>query len=176
MVEEVKPGISSDGVVILTPYEPSDASALYDQDHDPEHRRRFEFPDDFVPSVQHSLEVLARWERERLAGALFPFAVRDVATNTLVGGCELRPREREVANLSYWTRPAHRGRGVASRAVALACKLAFEGLALKRVEVLVDPDNTRSHRIAARNGFRDAGVRGGRTLYVVDAKGSGSDS
>jgi RimJ/RimL family protein N-acetyltransferase len=162
-------GLPSDGVVTLSLFVPGDAPVMRGGDDDPQHRRRFEFPDDFVSSLQHSLEVVARWEQERSAGTRFPFAVRDALTTTLLGGCEITPLSPGAASLSYWTYPGHRGRGVASRTVALACRVAFEELGLKRVEILVDPDNALSHRVAIRNGFRPAGVRDGRVLYIVDA-------
>jgi RimJ/RimL family protein N-acetyltransferase len=158
----------SDGVVTLSLFAPEDAPVLRDADDDPEHRRRFEFPDGFVSSVQHSLEAISRWEHERILGTRFPFAVRDAATVTLLGGCEIRPLPSGAANLSYWTYPGHRGRGVASRAAALACRFAFEELGLTRVEILTDPDNVPSRRVALRNGFRAAGVRDGRVLYIAD--------
>jgi RimJ/RimL family protein N-acetyltransferase len=160
---------TTDGIVTLASFVADDAPVLCAGDHDREHRRRFEFPDTFVPSLRHSQEVIARWEQERIAGTRFPFAVRDAITNTLLGGCELRPRGTEAVNLSYWTYPAHRGRGVASRAVALACKLAFEELAVARVEILTDPDNIASRRVAIRNGFRVAGLRDGRLLHLLEA-------
>lgn len=99
---------TTDGVVTLTPFVRDDAPVMCDGDRDPEHRRRFAFPDDFVPSVRHSQEVIARWEQERIAGTRFPFAVRDAITGTLLGGCELKPQGTEAANLSFWTYPAHR--------------------------------------------------------------------
>lgn len=165
--------LPGDGVVTLSFFVPSDAPVLRDADDDPEHRRRFEFPVDFVPSLQRSLEVIARWEEERVAGTRFPLAVRDAVTATLLGGCEIKPLPNGAANLSYWTYPAHRGRGVASRAVALTCGYAFGKLGLKRVEILTDPDNAPSRRVAVRNGFREAGVRDGRILYIADAATSG---
>ncbi len=162
--------LPTDGLVALTAFVSSDASVLCDGDRDLEHRRWFEFPDDFVPSIQHSLEVIARWEEERIDGKRFPFAVRDAVTDTLLGGCELRPRADEAANLSYWTYPAHRNRGIASRAVALACKVAFADFGFRRVEVLTDPDNAPSCLVAIRNGFRVAGIRDGRVLHVLEAE------
>src|SRR5215470_7513556 len=111
-----------DGVVVLADFAAADAAAMRDVDGDPEHRRRFDFPDDFVPSLEHSLEVVARWQREGASGKRFAFAVRDAASGDLLGGCELKPLTSEVANLSYWTYPAHRRRGVASEAVARACR------------------------------------------------------
>ncbi len=160
---------ASDGVVTLSWFVPADAPVMMSGDADPEHRRRFEFPDDFVPSLQHALDVMARWERERLAGTRLPFAVRDATTGALLGGCEIKPLAAGAANLSYWTYPQHRGRGVASRAVALARRLAFDALGLERLEIVVDPDHAISRRIAERNGFQPAGTREGRLLYVADA-------
>lgn len=156
----------SDGVVTLTFFVPSDASVLCEADHDSEHRRRFDFPDNFVPSLQHSAELIARWQQERLAGKRFPFAVRNATTGELLGGCELRPLDGETANLSYWTYPAHRRRGVASRAVTVACDLAFEQLGFRRLEILTDPDNIGARRVAVRNGFKEVGEREGRVLHI----------
>ena len=158
----------TDGIVALTFFVGSDAYVMCDGDRDPEHRRQFEFPDDFIPSLDHSMAVIARWEKERIDGNRFPFAVRDVATNTLLGGSELRPLAADAANLSYWTYAPHRGRGVASRAVALSCEIAFAEFGIRRIEILVDPDNWPSRRVAVRNGFREIGGREGRVLYILE--------
>jgi len=155
-----------DGVVVLTDFAAADAAAMRDADGDPEHRRRFDFPDDFVPSPGHSLAVVARWEREREAGTRLTFAVRSVESGALLGGCELHPLGSSAANLSYWTYPPHRNRGAASRAVAIAIRIAFEELELARLEVVVDPDNEPSRKVALRNGFVESGTRGSRLLYL----------
>ncbi|MBI3449274.1 MAG: GNAT family N-acetyltransferase [Acidobacteria bacterium] len=143
---------------------------MCDGDRDSEHRRWFEFPDEFESSIRHSLDVIARWDEERMVGTRFPFAARDAFTGTLLGGCELRPRASGAANLSYWTYPAHRRRGIASRAVALACKAAFEDFDFRRIEALIDADNTASCKVAIRNGFRVDGTCGGRVLHVLEAE------
>ena len=93
-----------DGVVVLTFFVAADAAVLCQGDGDPELRRRFDFPNDFVPSLAHSLEIIQRWDRERAAGERFPFAVRDAATGELLGGCELRPTAPGVANLDSHAR------------------------------------------------------------------------
>lgn len=54
----------SDGVVVLARFGPDDASAQMEADGDPEHRRRFSIPPDFVPSVVHAQQVIARWIRD----------------------------------------------------------------------------------------------------------------
>jgi RimJ/RimL family protein N-acetyltransferase len=161
-------GAPTDGVVVLTPFAAADAPVLRDADRDPEIRLRFGFPDDFVPSIEHSLAVVSRWKRERETSARLTLAVRDSVAGTLLGGCELLPLGSGVANLSYWTYPTHRNRGIASRAVAIAVKLAFTELKMARLEVVVDPDNHYSRKVALNNGFEESGTRGKRILYVLD--------
>jgi RimJ/RimL family protein N-acetyltransferase len=158
----------SDGVITLTFFAPGDAPILLEADDDAEHRQRFDFPDDFVPSLQHSENVIARWERERLAGVRFVFAVRSVADGELLGGCELRPLGDVAANLSYWTYPQHRRRGVASRAVALACQVAVAELDFRSLQIVADPDNIPSRRIAIHSGFKEAGEQDGRILHTFE--------
>lgn len=161
-------GTPGDGVVVLSPFLAADAPVLRNGDRDPEIRLRFGFPADFVPSIEHSLAVVSRWERERETGARLTFAVRDAAAGTLLGGCELLPLGSGAANLSYWTYPTHRNRGIASRAVAIAVKLAFTDLKMARLEVVVDPDNHYSRKVALKNGFEESGTRGKQILYVLD--------
>jgi RimJ/RimL family protein N-acetyltransferase len=160
----------SDGVITLTFFARSDAPVLLEADGDAEHRRRFDFPDDFVPSLQHSENVIARWERERLAGVRFAFAVRSVANGELLGGCELRPLGDGAANLSYWTYPRHRRRGVASRAVTLACEVAVAEFDFRSLQIVADPDNIPSRQMAARNGFEEVGEQDGRILYTLEVR------
>ncbi len=106
-------------------------------------------------------------------GERYPFAVRDVADGVLVGGCELWPRGTGVCNVSYWTYPAHRRAGFASRSVARLCAVAFEVGGFERLEIVTDPDNIASRRVALRNGFEEVGWRDGQVLHVLD-KSAGS--
>ena len=158
----------SDGVVALGFFAPADARVLLEADGDREHRRWFEFPEDFVPSLQHSESVIRRWEDERVAGTRFAFAVRSATSHDLLGGCELRPLGDGRANLSYWTYPRHRCHGVASRAVKLACEVASSEFDFRIVQVIVDPENMASRRVALRNAFDEVGERDGRILYILD--------
>jgi RimJ/RimL family protein N-acetyltransferase len=159
----------TDGFITLTLFQRTDAPVLLDADSDPEHRRRFDFPAGFRPSLRHSENVIARWERERLARERFPYAVRSVEAGTLLGGVELLPLGGETGNLSYWTYPRHRRRGIACRAVSLACDIAFLEFNLRRLRILVDPDNAASRRVAIQNRFREVGMHEGRVCYVLES-------
>lgn len=156
--------------VVLDSFQVHDAPELVSVDQDPEHRRRFPFPDGFVPSLKHSQSVIARWQEEGNAGTRLVYAVRDAMTGELLGGCELLPLDAETANLFYWTHPSHRSRGVASAAVQQVCAIAFQELGLTRLEVYADTDNLASHHVVRRNGFLDAGIRGGRAFFVREVR------
>jgi RimJ/RimL family protein N-acetyltransferase len=156
----------SDGVVTLSEFHLADALVMSLGDHDPELRRRFDFPEHFAPSLEHSQEVIRRWQREILAGERYPHAVRRAATLELLGGCELRPLGDGRANVSYWTYPSHRSHGVASRALALLSRLASNHYGLTSLEAEIDPDNIASRNVAERNGFSFAAQRNDRFVYV----------
>jgi RimJ/RimL family protein N-acetyltransferase len=141
---------------------------MVEGDRDPEHRRRFGFPSDFVASAEHSAAVLAKWNDDWVRGDRYTFAVRDSVDGTLLGGCELQPRPSGEANLSYWTYPAFRRRGVASRAVALLAKTAFEVFGVTTLEILTAPDNTASRSVADRSGFVPKGSRYGQLLFIAE--------
>jgi len=110
----------SDGRIVLTRFTPADAAVMCAADDDPEMRRRFDCPADFVPSIDHTLHVIDRWAREWAAGDRFP------------------------------------------------CAVAFDGGAFERLEIVTDPDNIASRRIALGNGFEEVGLRDGQVLHVRD--------
>ena len=68
----------------------------------------------------------------------------------------LRPQEG-VAGLGYWLVPSARGRGLASRAVALLTEWGLRDLGLARVEAWVEPDNEASVGVLSRCGFECEG-------------------
>jgi RimJ/RimL family protein N-acetyltransferase len=63
------------------------------------------------------------------------------------------------AALGYWLVPAARGSGLATAAVRLPCRRGFEELSLERIELLVEPGNAPSRRVAERLGAVPDGER-----------------
>lgn len=165
---------ASDGVVSLTRFRASDVETMFLGDSDPEFRRRFDFPDDVVPSRAHSQAVLARWVEEWAQGTRFSFALRDAASGALLGGCELQSWAPGWANISYWTYPEFRRRGVATRALPLLRGIARDHFRIHQLELLADPDNVASRRVATRSGFMEVSERDGRVLYVAASAPGGS--
>jgi RimJ/RimL family protein N-acetyltransferase len=62
------------------------------------------------------------------------------------------------AEVGYWAHPAARGRGVTTRATALALAHGFETLDLVRVQAHAALGNAASRHVLETSGLREAGV------------------
>lgn len=94
----------------------------------------------------------------------------------LLGAIDLKGVDwaAKVAEIGYWTHPAHRGRGVMTRAVSLLARWTLADQQFERIELRVAPANLASVRVAEKAGFvregiaRSAGyVHDGRVDLVV---------
>lgn len=158
----------TDGVVRLDQFGPEDVDAHL-ANEDEELARRFGWwPNRSTPHhVQAAFDHWAGcWAS---AGAIRAFAVRDVAAARLVGSCELRLEDDQIARASYAIGPQARRHGFASRALGLAAQWAFDCLDVARIELYIEPDNAASRGVARRCGFREEGVLRGR-LRLGDAR------
>lgn len=81
---------------------------------------------------------------------------------TLDGGAPLGEvmlrRAPEGTELGYAVGPAHRGQGLAGRAVRVMAAYAFEELGVDRVILELEAENAASVAVATANGFRLLGV------------------
>lgn len=97
---------------------------------------------------------IADWEAGRAEGTRYGWVVVEVESGRLVGFGLLNgihPVHR-FANLGYWVRPEAGGRGYAAAAVRLLAAFAFRRLGLVRVELVIEPGNAASRRVAERAG------------------------
>ncbi|MFE7134742.1 GNAT family N-acetyltransferase [Streptomyces sp. NPDC057638] len=117
-----------------------------------------------------SRDAAERWLAERRerweAGSSFAFAVvdeRDTALgNVAVGAVD---RRHGVGWVSYWTTPAARGGGVASRALRALSRWAFDDAGLFRLELGHRVNNPASCGVARAAGFAVEGVERQRLEY-----------
>jgi RimJ/RimL family protein N-acetyltransferase len=61
-------------------------------------------------------------------------------------------------HVGYWVAREARGRGVCTRALGLLSRWALDELCLQRLELITDPDNVASQRVAEKVGYRREGV------------------
>jgi RimJ/RimL family protein N-acetyltransferase len=94
-------------------------------------------------------------------GRTLPLAIVDAVSGAVLGSCDLRrpePDDPGRGEIGYLLVPEARGRGAATRAVALLVRWAFEELGMRRVQALVDPGNPASMAVLERLGFEREGL------------------
>lgn len=60
--------------------------------------------------------------------------------------------------IGYWVAAPARGRGIGTRALRLLSRWALDEFELQRLDLITDPDNVASQRVAEKAGFRREGV------------------
>lgn len=63
-----------------------------------------------------------------------------------------------IGRIGYWCAPEARRRGITTSALRQLSRHALGMLGLERLELIADPDNHASQRVAERVGFRREGV------------------
>lgn len=111
---------------------------------------------------------VAHCQRTWSTGLGYHLGIFDAASGALLGGVGFSHvnSTRRSANLGYWVADAARGREVAVAAARLAAAWAFEQLGLQRIEILVQPENTASLRVAVKLGAVCEGIA--RNGIIVD--------
>jgi ribosomal-protein-alanine N-acetyltransferase len=108
---------------------------------------------------------VARSLRHRIDDAttdVHPFVI--LRSGEIVGDLNLSQIVRgpeESANVGLLVDRGVRGRGIATAAIGLACRLAFGELALHRLQAGIQPTNLPSQRAFLRNGFEQIGLAKG---------------
>ena len=87
-----------------------------------------------------------------------PFAITDAETGEVIGSIEMRINRMQTGHVGYWLAAEARGRGLTTAALRALSRWAIEDLGLGRVELVTDPDNLASQRVAEKAGFRREGV------------------
>jgi RimJ/RimL family protein N-acetyltransferase len=62
------------------------------------------------------------------------------------------------ATMGYWMAAEMRGNGICTRALRLLSRHALDELLVQRVDLVTDPDNRASQRVAEKVGFQREGI------------------
>lgn len=111
-----------------------------------------------VPSVT-DLATAERWcAAENDRDGYWKYAIID-DLDAVVGHMAVKVRRtHRIGWVSYWLAPDARGQGLAARALAALCDLAFAELGLHRLEIGYRLNNPASGAVARRGGFVREGV------------------
>ncbi|MFI8189710.1 GNAT family N-acetyltransferase [Streptomyces sp. NPDC085946] len=109
------------------------------------------------PAARESLRARVRSAAE---GTSVSFRITDASSGVTLGHIgvnDIKPALR-TGRVGYWVLPEARGRGVATRALLLTARWAFEDLGLHRVELDHAVGHAASCRVAERCGFAYEGT------------------
>lgn len=94
----------------------------------------------------------ANWQE----GNSYAFLITEPETGVIVGCTGLNQINgisfSQAANLGYWMRSSHTGRGFATAATALVVRCGLAELGLQRIEIVAAVGNTASRRVAEKVG------------------------
>lgn len=141
----------SDGVVTLRGWREQDADSVYEACQDPE--LLFWLPALPRPYTREHALAFVRGEHE-----VGPHAYAIVREGDVIGSIGMDVNRHRSGRIGYWCASNARGRGVATRALRLLSRYALEELGLLRLELMTDPDNGASQRVAEKVGYRREGV------------------
>ncbi len=146
----------SDGQIGVRPLAAGDVPAIVAACRDPEIPRWTRVPSPYLR--EDAERFLAIAAAEARAGDGVALAVCD-ADDRLIGTIGLMELDKApgYGEIGYWVAAAARGRGAATRAVALVCGWARAELGLSAIEILAHRDNRPSQLVAERAGFADTG-------------------
>ncbi|MGV9450202.1 GNAT family N-acetyltransferase [Streptomyces sp. NPDC003635] len=126
---------------------------------DPEFAR-WNTPLRFTTDLDSAREQLRAAARSAAEGASAPYCIADATSGRPLGhiGVNVVNRVMNMARVGYWVLPEARGRGLATRALALAARWSFTDLGLHRLELDHAVGHDASCRIAERCGFTYEGT------------------
>jgi RimJ/RimL family protein N-acetyltransferase len=143
--------------LVLRPFTPADADAVWSACQDPE--------------IQRWTTVPSPYRREHAAGFVnqmvpdgwregsdLAFAVCPGPDGPLSGVVALHRRGPRTYEVGFWAAREHRGRGYTAEAVTTAARWAFAELGCTRLEWRAHVGNTASRAVAEKAGFRYEGV------------------
>ncbi len=151
------------GDIRLRPWRLEDAPALTEACQDPQISRWIPFvPQPYTPEdADEYLRECVESGDER-----YPFAVVREATGDLLGSIDMGVNSlRYRGHVGYWVAAHARGQGVCTGALRLLARWALEDLKLRRLELITDPDNVVSQRVAEKVGFQREGVLRSHLLH-----------
>ena len=148
----------SDGVVRLRVIADADVPAITAACQDPAIQRYTTVPSPY--EEHHAREWMTAATAGMGAGTDLALLVVDSASDELLGSVGLHAIDPASGRCSagYWVTEAARRRGVATRALGLLCRLGFDELDLRRIELWIEPENVGSVRVAESVGFVREGV------------------
>jgi len=144
--------VLSDRDLVLRPWTEADVPALVTECNDEEIRR-------WLPAIPapYTEEHALAYVRGEVRPEERTFAV--TLDGVVAGSIGLTINSHHYrGTIGYWVAASVRRQGVCTRALRILSRYALEELGLQRVDLMTDPDNIASQRVAEKVGFQREGV------------------
>ena len=142
--------------LLLRPWRPTDAEAVFTICQDPEIARWVTIPQPFLAADADAFIEAARAMWRDGTGA--PFAITEAAGDRVLGAVTRFGPDGHQATVGLWLAPEARGRGVGSRALRLVTDWTFATTEVIRIDTFIMVGNERSDRMVERAGFQREGI------------------
>ncbi|MBI4268458.1 GNAT family N-acetyltransferase [Candidatus Uhrbacteria bacterium] len=115
----------------------------------------------YFPSRPKSLEEEKEWlkksEEAKRANKHWSYTI--LFGSSVIGGIGIRINQHRtyIGEIGYFLDEAYWGKGIVTRAVALVEAEGMKKLKLRRFEILMQPKNAASERVALKNGYKKEG-------------------
>jgi len=113
-------------------------------------------------------KFLAPWSARPKNSSQENYVFEIYAQDILVGSTSLwgfsrseEDYEPDTCSISYWVDEDNNGKGIATKAVSLVARHAFENLGIQLLEAPIQPHNLASIKVVSKLGFR-------KTKTIVD--------
>ena len=141
-----------EGDLVLRPWTEDDVAAIVEGCNDPEVAH-------WIPTIPHpyTREDALAFIRGELGPSHHDMAIE--LDERVVGGIGIGLNAHGYrGSIGYWIAKAERGQGICTRALRLLSRYALEELQLQSVQLVTDPENVASQRVAEKVGFQREGV------------------
>ena len=147
----------TDGEIRLRPWERRDVAAVAAACQDPEIPRWTVVPRNYTE--RHARDFIAGTGSDIAAGRELPLAIVDM-DDSVLGALGLSNFDWHdlKGEIGYWMAAESRRRGIGARATRMLAVWALTSLGLERLELLANPENEASLRLAERAGFTREGT------------------
>ncbi len=108
--------------------------------------------------VEAEKEFLKQNAKKRKNNFEYNFAI--LYNGYLVGGCGIKINQHRtfIGEIGYFLDEKYWRKGIATTAVRILEKIGFQKLGLKRIEILMNPRNIGSEKVALKCGYKKEGI------------------
>lgn len=120
---------------------------------------------------QSAMAFVQKFDRDQTLGLAYGFMLQHTFSQKYVGFAFLNHINptHHFCNLGYWIDANATGKGYATLATKMLIQFATQQLGLKRVELVIEPQNTASIKVAEKAGCQNEGLLKNRIWGEKDA-------